>query len=76
MTNIVQSNKCSKNSHKLLYINLLLTKKPRSFLKSAVIQTELSYFHKMTQVIMETYFPKQVPNIVEYRDYKIFSNDA
>ena len=70
-TNLVQSNKCSKNSQKLLCIDLLLTKKRRSFLTS----TELSYFHKITQVIMEKIL-KQVSNIVEYCDYKIFSNDA
>ena len=39
------------------------------YLKSAKSEKGLSHFHKII------YFMKQTPNIVEYCDFKAFSND-
>ena len=35
----------------------------------------LSDFHKMIVTILKTYFPKMEPKIIQYRDYKIFSEE-
>ena len=53
----------------------MLTNKPRFFKNSRVLETRLSDFHKMTFTVTRTYFVKQTPKVVYYRDYKKFSND-
>ena len=40
-----------------------------------IIETGISDFHKMTVTVMRTYFKKQEPNIITYRDYRKFSNE-
>ena len=39
-----------------------------------VIETRLSYFHKMAVAILKTSFTKQQSNTIIYRNYKQFSN--
>ena len=39
-----------------------------------VIETGLSDFHKMAVTMLITYFTKQQPNTIIYRNYKQFSN--
>ena len=75
MSNFFRYYTCNKNPDNLSCIDLILTNKPKSFLRSALIEKRLSYFHKMTLAIMETYFMKQIPNIIEYHDFEKFSND-
>ena len=41
-----------------------------------IIETGLSDFHKMTLTLMKVFYKKQEPNIVTYRYYKHFSNEA
>ena len=53
----------------------MLTNKPRFFKKSSVLETGLSYLHKITFTVMRAYFVKQTPKVVYYCDYKKFSND-
>ena len=36
----------------------------------------MSNFHKMTITILRSHLNKLGPNIIHYRNYKIFSNDA
>ena len=36
----------------------------------------MSNFHKMTITILRSHLNKLEPNIIHYRNYKIFSNDA
>ena len=40
------------------------------------VETGLSDFHKMTLTVMKVFYKKQKPNIVTYRNYKHFSNEA
>ena len=40
------------------------------------IETGLSDFYKMTLTLMKVFYKKQEPNIVTYRYYKHFSNEA
>ena len=41
---------------------------------SMVIETGLSGFHKMKLTVMKLFYSKQKADIVQYRDYKHFSN--
>ena len=49
---------------------------PKSFQQPLTIETGLSDFHKLTVVVLNTYYKKLGPKIVEYRDYKNFSNSS
>ena len=40
------------------------------------VETGLSDFHKMTLTVMKVFYKKQKTNIVTYRNYKHFSNEA
>ena len=41
-----------------------------------VIETGLSDFHKMSLTAMKVFYKKQKPNIITYRRYKHFDNEA
>ena len=51
-------------------IDLILTNRPRSFQNSTVIETGLSDHDKLTVTVMKSFFQKQVPKTIYYRDYK------
>ena len=51
-------------------------KYPRSFQNSLAIDTGLSDFHRMTITVMKAYSPKLRPKLVNYRDFKKFSNES
>ena len=55
-------------------IDLILTNKPRSFIKTGVIETGLSDYHKLVTTVMKMHFPKSKPSIITYRSYKKFDN--
>ena len=40
------------------------------------VETGLSDFHKITLTVMKVFYKKQKTNIVTYRNYKHFSNEA
>ena len=65
---------CYKNTNKPSCIDLMLTKKPRSFKHSCVIETGLSDFHRMTVMVMKATVEKLQPRVVNYRNYKYFEN--
>ena len=44
-------------------------------MRSTVIESDLSDFHKMTVTVMKSVFAKQRPTIIQYRDLKNFSNE-
>ena len=46
--NLIKVSTCYKNPESLSCIDLILTKKPRNFQNSCVVETSLSDFHKMT----------------------------
>ena len=41
--------------------DLIVTNKPRSFQSTCVIETGLSYFHRMTASVLKTHFRKLPP---------------
>ena len=56
-------------------IDLILTNRNKSFQGMYIIETGISDFYKMTVTVMRTYFKKQEPNLITYRDYGNFPNE-
>ena len=75
LKNLVKKPTCYKNIDNPSCIDLILTNKSRSFIKTSVIETGLSDFHRLTLTIMNTTFQKQTPKILNYRNYKNFDNE-
>ena len=65
---------CYKNPDKPTCINVILTNCPGSFQKSCVIETGHSDVHKMIVTVMKTSYRKTELRIINYGDYKNFSN--
>ena len=74
--NLIKDNTCFKNPLKPSCIDLIIRNRPKSFQNSVTVETGLSDFHKMTLTVMKVFYKKQKPNIVTYRNYKHFSNEA
>ena len=74
--NLNKDNTSLKNSLKSSCIDLIITNRPKSFQNSGTVETGLSDFHKMTLTVMKVFYKKQKTNIVTYRNYKHFSNEA
>ena len=55
-------------------INLILRNKSLYFQNNAVIETGLSDVHRLTLIVMKSIFQKQVPKILNYRNYKHLNN--
>ena len=66
---------CFKNSDNPKVIDLLLANRSRSFCNSDTLETGLSDFHKLTLTVLKIYFKKQAPKMINYRNYKNFSNE-
>ena len=72
LKNLIVDPTCFKNPHNPSSIDLILTNKYRSFQNSHTLETGLSDHHKMTITIMRSYFPKQAPILIKYRNFKNF----
>ena len=72
LRNLIKEPTCFKNPLNPSIIDLILTNRPRSFFNSQTIETGLSDHHKLTVTVMRAFFPKQMPVIISYRDYKHF----
>ena len=75
LTNLINKATCYKNPNNPSCIDLLLTNFPKCFQNSCVIETGLSDFHKMVVTVMKTNLQKLEPKIINYRNYRYFSND-
>ena len=76
LTNLINNKvTCYKNPNNPSCIDLLLTIFAKYFQNSLVIETGLSDFHKMVVTVMKTNFRKLEPKIINYRNYRYFSND-
>ena len=72
LSNLIKEPTCFKNIHNPSAIDLMLTNRVRQFQNSHTIETGLSDHHKMTISVLKTFFQKQSPTIVTYRDYNKF----
>ena len=68
--NIMKEKMCSKNPENLTCVDLILTKRPRSFQNLAFIETGLSVLHKMSVTEMKVYYFRQKPSAIFYRKFK------
>ena len=55
-------------------MDLLLTNSKNNFDESVVLESGLSDFHKLVSVL-KSYFTKEDPQVIYYRDYKYFDNE-
>ena len=75
LTNLIKEPTWYKNPDNPTCIDLILTKDPRTFQSTCVIETGLSDFHLMTLTIMRKTFKNQRSRIINYRSFKHFSNE-
>ena len=75
LKNLIKSPTCFKNPDNPTCIDLILTSKHRSFQNTSVIETGLSDFHRLTITVMRVNFQKQIPKVLNYRNYKLFNNE-
>ena len=73
LTSLIQELTCFKSPLNPSSIDLMLTNRPRRFQNSYTVETGLSDHHKMTITVLKTFFQKQSPTIIKYRDYKMFN---
>ena len=76
LTSMINKPTCYKNPGKTTCIDLILTNCPGSFQNLCVIETGLSDFRKMIVTVMKTSYRKIEPKVINYRDYKSFSNEG
>ena len=66
---------CNKDPDESTCIDLIFTNCLGSFQNSCVIERGLSDFHKMMKMVMKISYRKIEPRVINYRDYKGFSNE-
>ena len=71
LTNLIKEPTCFKSQNGIL-LDLILTNRPRNFMKSLSFETGLSDCHKLVCSILRASFKKLPPKIVKYRDHKHF----
>ena len=74
LKSLIKKPTCFKNPEKPSCIDLTLINKPRSFIKTDVIETGLSDYHKLVTTVIKMHFAKSEPSIITYRSYKKFEN--
>ena len=75
LKNLMKEPTCFK-SENLRCIDLILTNRYRSFQNTTTVETGLSDFHKMVLTVLKTTYQKAGPTVVNYRDYKNFSEQT
>ena len=76
LSNLIKEPTCFKNIENPSSIDLMLTNRVRQFQNSRTIETGLSDHHKMTISVLKTFFQKQLPTVVKYRDYSNFNANS
>ena len=74
LKNLVKEPTCYKNPGNPSCIDLFLTNRPRTFQCTATVETGISDFHKLVVTVLKTFYKKQRPKIIHYRNYKNFEN--
>ena len=75
LQNLIKQPTCFKSTQNPSSIDVILTNKVRSFQNSLVIESGLSDHHKMTITVLKSFFHKQEPVTINYRDYKSFNKN-
>ena len=66
---------CFKNPANPSSIDLLLKNSKNNFDEILVLESGQSDFHKLVVSILKSYFKKEAPKVIIYRDYKYFNNE-
>ena len=74
LKSIIKETTCFKNPKKPSCIDLILTKRSKSFQNTCVIETGLSDFHRMTVSVLKMYLRKRPPKIITYRKFSYYYN--
>ena len=70
--NLVKEPTCFKNPQNPSSIDVMLTNRPKSFLRTITVETGISDHHIMTVTVLRSHIIKQAPTCIIYRDYKKF----
>ena len=80
LKHLMKDKTCFKNPTKPTCNDLIITNRAKCFQDSAVIETGLSDFHKMSATVMKMYYTYEnvmkKPSVVRYRKFKNFCNDS
>ena len=74
LENFVKERTCYKNTDSPSCIDLFLTNRPRTFQCTTPIETGIFDFQKLVATVLKTFYKKQRPKIIHYRNYKNFKN--
>ena len=75
LTSMINKPTCYENPDKPTCTDLILTNCAGYFQNSCVIETGLSDFHTMIVTVMKISYRKIEPMVINYRDYKSFSDE-
>ena len=75
LKNLVKEPACFKNPDNPSCIDLFLTNRPKTFQCTTTIEAGISNFHKLVVTVLKTFYKKQRPKIIHYRNYRNFEND-
>ena len=75
LKNLIMGPTCFKNPLNPSSIDLILTNRNLSFQHSQTIETGLSDYHSMVVTVLKSFFQKQSPVTIKYRDYKNMNKD-
>ena len=75
LKNLIKEPTCFKSENPRC-IDLILTNRYSSFQNTTTVETGLSDFHKMVLTVLKTTYQKAGPTVVNYRDYKNFSEQT
>ena len=74
LKNLLKEPTCFKNPDNPSCVDLFLTNRPRTFQCTTTIETGISDFHKLVVTVLKTFYKKQRPKMIHYRNYKNFEN--
>ena len=66
---------CFKNPENPSCIDFLLTNSKNNFNETLVLESGLSDFRKLDVSILKSYYKKEAPKVIIYREYKYFDNE-
>ena len=72
---IIKDPPCFKKPGKPASTDHILANHPKCFQRPGIYETGLSDFHSLTLTVLKVYNSKQNPKIIQYRDYKNFTNE-
>ena len=75
LNNLIEEPACFRAENPCC-VDLILTNRYRSFQHTTTFETGLSDFHKMIVTVLKTTYAKTGPTVINYRDYKNFSEQT